>query len=279
VTARAADRAARIAIMTALTLVAVLFLLPIAWWVSYAVRGSAALVSKPLIETWIPSEFQFSENLARAFDLYPLATFFVNSVLVSGAVTVAEVILASMAGYAFARFDFPGRNVLFVVVMAMLMVPQIVLIVPLFELVVGLQLSNTLPALIIPFMVSPFGVFLMRQFMGTIPREYFEAARVEGAGEFRIFATIGLPLARNAALTLAIFTFLLQFDSLLWPLVATSNQASYTLAVGVSLLQTNVQVPYNAIYAATLTFSLPVLFLYLILQRQFMRSLSFGGLK
>ena len=277
--AGATDRVTRIAIMTALTLVAVLFLLPIAWWVSYAVRGTAGLVSKPLIDTWIPSEFQFLENLATAFDLYPLETFFVNSVLVSGAVTVAEVLLASMAGYAFARFRFPGRDLLFILVLAMLMVPQIVLIIPLFELMVGLQIANTLPALAIPFLVSPFGIFLMRQFMGTIPREYFEAARVEGAGEFRIFATIALPLTRNAALTLAIFTFLLQFDSLLWPLVATSNQASYTLAVGVSLLQTNVQVPYNAIYAATLAFSLPVLLLYLVLQRQFMRGLSFGGLK
>lgn len=276
---RAADRATRVVVTLALGAVAVVFLLPIAWWVSYAVRGSAGLVSRPLVETWIPSSFRFFENLETAFNLYPLGTFFLNSILVSGAITVAEVVLASMAGYAFARFRFPGRNLLFAGVMAMLMVPQIVLIIPLFEVVVGLQIANSLPALIVPFLVSPFGIFLMRQFMGTIPREYFEAAQVEGAGEFRIFATIGLPLARNAALTLAIFTFLLQFDSLLWPLVATSNQESYTLAVGVSLLQTNVQVPYNAIYAATLLFSLPVFLLYLVLQRQFMRSLSFGGLK
>lgn len=260
--------------------IAILFLLPIVWWAASATSGSPALEpGGSLLDVWVPEEFALLDNLRRAFDLYPMHRFFINSVLVASTVTLAEVSLSSMAGYAFAKLRFPARDLLFKVLMALLLVPQIVLVIPLFELAADAKLTNTLAALVVPFLVTPFGVFMMRQFMQGIPSAYIEAARVEGAGELRVFFAVVLPLARNACLTLAIFTFLLQWDSLLWPLIATSEQDTYTLPVGVSLLQTNVQVPYNAIYAVTLLFSLPVLVLYLVLQRQFMRSMAMTGLK
>jgi multiple sugar transport system permease protein len=119
----------------------------------------------------------------------------------------------------------------------------------------------------------------MRQFMYGVPDDYLEAARVEGAGEFRIFFQIVMPIMKNALATLGIVTFLMQWDSLLWPLVATSRNDMYTLSVGISLLQTNVQVPYNAIYAATLLFSIPVVVVYLFFQNQVIKSMALTGVK
>jgi multiple sugar transport system permease protein len=263
-----------------LIICAFLFLLPIIWWIIFAMRDTASIaVGETLKEVWIPEQYQFLKNLKEAFDLYPMGRFFANSFIISFTVTIFELLIASMSGYAFAKYNFTAKNIIFKVILALLMIPQIVLVIPLFQMVVGLKLANTYLALIVPFMVTPFGIFMMRQFMYAIPDEYIEAARIEGAGEFKIFFRIVLPLSKNSFATLGIFTFLMQWDSLLWPLIATSKQKMYTLAVGISLLQTNVQVPYNALYAITLLFSIPVLVVFLLLQRLVIRSLAMTGLK
>ena len=273
-------RSARALLAIVLALAAIVVCLPILWWVSFALSDSASLEpGGSLLDVWLPDGFHLVENVRTALDLYPFDRFFVNSLVVASVVTVADVFLSALAGYAFAKLEFRGRDLLFALVISLLMVPQIVLVVPLFELAVELGVTNTYWALVLPFLVSPLGVFLMRQFMLSIPDAYIESARSEGAGELRIFATIALPLARNALLTLAIFTFLLQWDSLLWPLIAVNDQSHFTLPVGVSLLQTNVQVPYNAIYAITLVVSLPMMLLYVIFQRQFMRSVALAGIR
>lgn len=271
---------ARALIACVLGLTAVVFCLPLLWWVSFAFSDNASLEpGGSILDVWLPDGFHLFENVQTALDLYPFDRFFLNSLVVAAVVTIADVFLSALAGYAFAKLEFRGRDLLFGLVISLLMVPQIVLVVPLFELAVDLQLTNTYWVLIMPFLVSPLGVFLMRQFMLGVPDAYIESARSEGAGELRIFATIALPLARNALLTLAIFTFLLQWDSLLWPLIAVNDQNLLTLPVGVSLLQTNVQVPYNAIYAITLVLSLPMIVLYLFFQRQFMRSVALTGIR
>jgi len=263
-----------------LGILAVLFLLPILWWISFAVKGSAAISPQPTLwATWIPDQFLFIQNLEYAFSLYPLGKFFLNSFIVASIVTFFELLLASMSGYAFAKYAFRGRDLIFKVVLLLLMIPQIVLIIPIFEIFVTLKLTNTYTALALPFVVTPFGIFMMRQFMYGIPDDYLEAARVEGAGEFRIFLQIVLPMMKNALATLGILTFLMQWDSLLWPLIATSRNDMYTLSVGISLLQTNVQVPYNAIYAATLLFSIPVILVYLFFQNQVIKSMALTGVK
>jgi multiple sugar transport system permease protein len=270
----------RLFLVAVLALVAFVVLLPVLWWISFALSDNAS--HEPggsLVDVWLPDGFHLIENVRTALELYPFDRFFVNSLIVAAVVTVADVFLAALAGYAFAKLEFPGRTALFALVISLLMVPQIVVVVPLFELAVDLGLTNSYWILVLPFLVSPLGVFLMRQFMLSIPDAYIESARSEGAGEFRIFATIALPLARNALLTLAIFTFLLQWDSLLWPLIAVNEQSYLTLPVGISLLQTNVQVPYNAIYAITLVVSVPMIVLYIIFQRQFMRSMAFVGIR
>ena len=263
-----------------LALLAFLILLPIFWWISYAFKDTAGLNPQATLwEVWVPKQVNFIPNIEYAFGLYPLVKFFLNSFIVASAVTFCELLLSSMAGYAFAKYAFRGRNLVFRLVLILLMVPQIVLIIPLFEIFVSAKLINNYLSLILPFIVTPFGIFMMRQFMYGIPDDYLEAARVEGAGEFRIFFQIVLPMMKNALATLGIVTFLMQWDSLLWPLVATSKNDMYTLSVGISLLQTNVQVPYNAIYAATLLFSLPVVIVYLLFQNQVIKSMALTGVK
>lgn len=263
-----------------LLLAAFLFILPVLWWIVFAVKGSATLtIGRTLREVWIPNEFLLFKNIKHALDLYPMGRFYINSIIVASIVTFLELFISSISGYAFAKYKFVGRNFIFLIILAMLMIPQIIVVIPLFEIVIKMNLPNTYVALILPFMVTPFGIFMMRQFAYEIPSEYIEAGRVEGVGEFRIFFTIGFPMLRSAFATLGIFTFLRQWDYLLWPLITLSKQEMYTLAVGVSLLQTNVQVPYNAIYAITLVFSLPVLLIYFLLQKLVIQSLSMTGLK
>ena len=263
-----------------LSVLAFFILLPIVWWISYAVKATAGLNPEAsLWDVWVPKHFNFVPNIEYAFSLYPMVRFFLNSFIVASAVTFCELLLASMAGFAFAKYAFAGRNLVFRLVLILLMVPQIVLIIPLFEIFVSVNLINNYLSLILPFIVTPFGIFMMRQFMYGIPDDYLEAARVEGAGEFRIFFQIVLPMMKNALATLGIVTFLMQWDSLLWPLIATSKNQMYTLSVGISLLQTNVQVPYNAIYAATLLFSIPVVVVYLLFQNQVIKSMALTGVK
>ena len=273
-------RPSRILGLLFLAVMAFLFLLPLLWWISTAVRSTASIpVGLSLLETWWPGEFRFFENLETAFDLYPMATFFINSIIVATVVTLGEVLIASMAGYGLAKFRFLGRNVAFAAVLVFLLVPQIVIVVPLFQLFANLGLVNTYPGLIVPFLVTPLGIFMMRQFMLEIPNEFQESARIDGAGEWRIYRSIVLPLARNAIVALAVFTFIFQWDALLWPLIITSREEMYTLNVGVSLLQANVQTPYNSIFAVTLLFSLPIILLYFAVQRQINDAVSAGGIK
>lgn len=259
---------------------AVLFLLPALWWVSLALRQTASIpVDVSLWDVWIPNNFHFFDNVAEAFSLYPMGRFFVNSMIVATTVTIGEVIFASMAGFALAKYQFIGHRVVFAAVMVFLLVPQIVVVIPLFNLAASLGMVNSYPGLIVPFLVTPLGIFLMRQMMQDIPDELLEAARVDGANEIWIYRRVVLPLARNGLITLAVFSFLFQWDALLWPLVILSRNEMYTLNLGVSLLQTNVQTPYNAIFAVTLLFSLPVMVLYFILQRRVVESLTADAVK
>ncbi|MBA7479814.1 hypothetical protein ES707_15252 [subsurface metagenome] len=267
-------------LIVVLAVLAFLFLLPIAWWINFAVKGSASLtIGDTLKEIWVPNEFLLFKNLRAAFDLYPMGRFFFNSLIVSSLVTFFELFIASLAGFSFAKYNFKGKNIVFPAILSLLMIPQVVLVIPLFEVVIGFDMVNTYGALILPFLVTPFGIFMMRQFCYSIPNDYIEAARVEGVGEFTIYLKIVIPLISSAFALLGIFTFLRQWDMLLWPLITLSKQAMYTLAVGVSLLQTNVQVPYNALYAVTLLFSIPVIIMYLLFQRLIIESLTMSGIK
>ena len=220
------------------------------------------------------------ENYAELFDRLNFLRFFFNSSVVAAAVTAGNVIFCSMLGYALAKLRFPGKRILFAVVLGTLMVPSIVTFMPLFVLVANLNLVNTHAGLILPFLAGAFGVFLMRQFIGGIPDELLDAARVDGAGEHYIFWRIVMPLCGPAIATLAILTFLGSWNSFLWPLVVANTEDMYTLPVAIALFATGQQETNVALLmAGSVVVILPVLIVFILLQRYFTQGIAMTGIK
>lgn len=250
---------------------------PLLWMLLSSVKPEGEIRQFP--PTLIPNEVT-GANYVQLFEKLDFPRFFLNSVVVAVAVTVGTVLFSAMVGYALAKLDFPGRRVLFGLIMATLMVPGMVTFVPLFVLVANLDLINTYAALILPFLAAPFGVFLMRQFMLDIPDELLDAARVDGAGEFRTFFRIVLPQTKPALATLAILTFLGSWNNFLWPLVAVQSADMYTLPVALALYSTGQNtVQYGLLVAGATVIVLPVLIVFLVLQRHIVQGISTTGLK
>jgi multiple sugar transport system permease protein len=193
---------------------------------------------------------------------------------------LGNLLFCSMVGYALAKLEFPGKRVLFALVMVTLMVPGVVTFVPLFVVVAKLHLINTYAGLILPFLTSPIGVFLMRQYIRSIPDSLIEAARIDGAGEVRIFARIVLPLSGPPLATLGILTFLASWNNFLWPLVVAQNQDRYTLPVALSLYSTGEQATnYGLLLAGSVMVITPIVALFIALQRWFVQGIATVGLK
>jgi multiple sugar transport system permease protein len=229
--------------------------------------------------TWWPQSPTL-ENYRTVFDRLNFAQYAFNSTVVALSITVGNVIFCSALGYALAKLDFPGRRVLFGTVMGTLMVPGMAIFVPLFVLVSNLGLVNTYAGLILPFLVGAFGVFLMRQFILSIPDDLLEAARIDGAGELRIFWQVVLPLCRPALATLGILTFLSSWNNFLWPLVVATTEDMYTLPVGLALFSVGQdRTEYGPILAGAVVIVLPILVIFIALQRLFTRGIAMTGLK
>ena len=161
----------------------------------------------------------------------------------------------------------------------MLSVPQLVLIIPLFQIVADLQLVDTYPGLILPFLVTPFGVYTMTQLLRGLPHSLLDAARIDGANEVAIFFRIVVPLSCNAMITLGILVFFLQFDNLLWPLIVATDESMYTVPVGIQAMSSDISIPFNAMYAVSLFVAIPFIVIYLLAQRRVMQSFATAGLK
>jgi multiple sugar transport system permease protein len=214
----------------------------------------------------------------RIFDLVPLGRYFMNSLIVSIATTVIAVLVASAAGYCFARLTFFGKSILFALILGALMVPYQSTIVPLFVMFANWNLLNSYPGMILPGLVSAFGVFMMTQFFRTLPPDMREAAIVDGANEFRIFASIYLPLARPGVATLALFTFMGTWDQLLWPMIVAPNPDMRTLQVGLAFIRQQAPVQ-NQVMAAIVISVIPVIIAFLLAQRQFIAGIAAGAVK
>lgn len=194
--------------------------------------------------------------------------------------TVGNLLFCSMLGYALAHLNFPGKKIIFGAVLGTLMIPGLVVFIPQFVLVVNMGLANTLAALILPFLVGPFGVFLMRQFFQGIPRDLVEAARIDGASEMGIFFRIMLPLAVPALATLGILTFLGSWNNFLWPLVVATTEKTYTLPVALALVSTGQnQTDYGLLLAGACLVVLPILVVFLFFQRYFIQGIASTGIK
>ena len=265
-------------VIVALLLGSVLMMLPFVWMFSTSWRLAKDSFNLP--PEWLPTAFRY-ENYLEVFKAFPYFEVFLNSIRVASTVTVGQLITCSMAAFAFARLRFPGRDVLFIVVLSSMMIPGQVTIIPVFILVRVFGLLDKLEALIIPSLISAFGVFLLRQFLLTIPSELEDAAKIDGAGLFRIYSQIMLPLAGPGLSTLAIFTFNFHWNEFFRPLIFLSSPEKMTLPLGLTLMRGYLGATGNvsAIMAGITLALLPVLIVFLLAQRYLIEGITLTGLK
>jgi multiple sugar transport system permease protein len=254
---------------------AVLMASPLIWML---VTSLSSLAETRRFPPGLPATLRWS-NFVTAWNESPFARWLVNSTIVSGSCVISNLVLCSVAGYAFARLRFPGRKIVFVTILATLMVPFQVVMIPTLLIVKHLGLVDTLPALIVPNLVTPFGIYLLRQFFLSLPVELEEAALIDGAGRVRILTRILLPLMGPPLSTVAVLTFLTVWNDFLWPLVATSSTDTMTVQLGLATFQSAHYTNWPVLMAGTLLSQLPVLLLFVAGQRFFVSSIANTGIK
>jgi multiple sugar transport system permease protein len=263
-----------------LILVALFFVLPLIWMLSTSLKlGTQATVDRG----WIPANptLENFTTILQAGGQTPVLRWFMNSAVVSLLGTSLTVLLTALSGYAFARIDFRFKNALFTILITTLLLPGVMFLVPQFLLVRDLRdlgIINTLMALFLPGVAGVFGVFFMRQFFMGIPLEIEEAAYVDGAGRFRTFWSVVLPLARPALATLAVITFLAFWNDYLWPLVISRGPET-TLTAGLRQFQTQFTVNYGLLMAGAVIAAVPVLIIYIVAQRFIVQAVTSSGVK
>ncbi len=273
---RRARRGPRL-VMLVLTVGLAVWLVPFAQMAFGSLKSQQEILQRP--PTFLPHD-PTTANYVTWFADLDFGRFFWNSLIVAVLTVVGNLVFCSMVGYALAKMSFPGKRLLFALVMLTLMVPGVVTFVPLFVQTAKLGLLDTYAALILPFLTGPVGVFLMRQFISGIPDELLEAARIDGAGEFRLFARVILPLCGPALATLAILTFLASWNNFLWPLVVSQSADLYTLPIALSLYSTGQHsTNYGLLLAGAVLVIAPILLLFALLQRWFIQGIATTGLK
>jgi multiple sugar transport system permease protein len=268
---------ASILLYIVLTVGLILMIAPFIWMVLGSLKPQGEFLRLP--PTWLPEQ-PTTDNYQRLIDQLDMPRFFFNSTVVAAAVTAGNLIFAPMLGYALAKLRFLGKGALMGLVLATLMLPGAAILVPLFVLMSSLGLVNSYPALILPFLAGPFGVFLTRQFFSGLPDELLEAARMDGASEFRIFWNIAMPLAGPVLATLGILTFLGSWNSFIYPLVMAQEPEMYTLPVALATFATSqYQADHGMLMAGALVLILPVLIIFVLLQRWITEGIATTGLK
>jgi multiple sugar transport system permease protein len=209
----------------------------------------------------------------------PFARFFFNSVIVALMITLAHLFFDPLAGYVFAKYRFPLKNVLFLFIMGTLMIPFFVRMIPLYIMMGQWDWLNTYQALIVPFIMSAYGIFLMRQFIRPLPTELIDAARIDGCSEFGVYWRVILPQVKPALATLGLFTFLSHWDELLWPLVVVNTTSMRTMPIGLTLFNQEYTTQWQYTAAGAIVLFIPALILFFITQRYFVRGIVLSGLK
>jgi len=264
-----------------LTLFALIAVVPFIYLLSPSLRQSYELFTYP--PQWLPKTLYWG-NFGHVLRHTSYLRWGLNTLIFATSVTVITLIIDTLAGYAFARLRFPGRTVLFALVISTLMIPTAAVVAPLYIMISHMPAwthagVNTYPGMVLPMVCSPLGVFMMRQFMSTLPEGLVEAARLDGASEFQIFRKIVLPLMKPAIVVLGIFTFMFQWVNFLWPLVITTTDHMKTLTVGIASLQGQFVTDWGVISAAAVMTMLPVIVVFLIFQRWFVQASMAGALK
>lgn len=258
----------------ALSVVALLFLFPFFWMATNAIRPNSEVMTVP--PRFLPKTWQWG-NFVEAWLHLPFGRFFLNSFIMAGGVTLITVVVSSLAAYAFARLKFPGRETILVAYLGTLMIPQIMLVIPLFLIVSKAGWINTYQGLILPMAFSSFGAFLLRQFFLSIPAELEEAARIDGASRLRILWEVILPLSLPAVGLLALFTFIAQWNNFLWPLIVATGTDYATLPLGLTLFQSQQGTSWNYIMAGATLSMIPGVFLAIVMQQLIYRGITVGS--
>lgn len=259
-----------------LTLGALAMIAPFLWMVSTGLKAPGSVLTIP--PQILPKEPTLA-SFRRVTEVVPLGRMFLNSVIVTGATVTAQLLTGSLAAYAFARMRWRGRDAVFMVYLATLMIPSQVTITPLFILMRQLDWINTYQGLILPGIVSAFGTFLLRQAMLNVPREYEEAAFLDGANHLQVYRGIVLPMIRPALATLAVLATMASWNDFLWPLFVTNDANLMTLPVGLSLLQGEHTSDWNLIMAGAVVSVVPIILVFLAAQRTFINGMLQSGLK
>jgi multiple sugar transport system permease protein len=265
-----------VAYWAGVVVLAAVMLLPFVWMLGTSLMDELSVFRfPPPLVPWPPRP----RNYAEAWSALPFGRFYLNSLIFAAAVVAGQVATSALAAYAFARLNFPGRDRLFVLCLSGLLIPGIVLVIPRFLIIHALGWVDTYPGLISTELVSVWGIFLLRQFFLSIPRELEDAARLDGAGEWTIFTRIVLPLSKPALATLALFGFVDAWKNFLWPLIVTRSMDMRTVEVGIASFHSYYYSNWPYQMASAVTAIVPILIVFFVAQRYFIRGIQLTGLK
>lgn len=259
-----------------LIMCALFMIIPFLWMISTSLKTSQYVLSMP--PRFLPQSFN-PENYVRLAKIYPIGRMIFNSLFVAILTTVGQIIIGSMAAYVFARIEFKGRNIIFLLYIATLMIPFQVTITPLFILMRYLRWINTYQGLIMPGVFSAFGVFLLRQSLLTLPRDLEEATFIDGGTHFTVYWYVSLPLIKPALATLAVLSFMEAWNNFLWPLFVVRDEKLMTLPVGLATLHGRYLTEWNLVMAGTVITVFPMLIVFLFAQKYFVRGVALSGIK
>jgi multiple sugar transport system permease protein len=259
-----------------LTIFAVVTLIPLYWMVVSAFQPPSVVIAFP--PRLIPSPASWL-NFSQLFNGSRILTWMTNSLIVTGTVTISNVLLGTLAGYTLAKKFFPGRQLIFWAVISLMLIPSQLTIIPLYALIIQLGWVNTYQALIVPALIMPFSIFLMKQFLQTLPSELMDSARIDGCSEWGVFQRVVLPLAKPGMGVLGIFTFMGIWNEFLWPLIVTNRSSMMTLQIGLNSLQNQYYTDYGLLMAGAAVSATPMIVVFLLFQPYFVRSITIGAVK
>jgi multiple sugar transport system permease protein len=265
----------RFALGAVLLVGAIVVSVPFLWMIAGSFKPEHEVLDIP--PTLWPREFTW-DNYIELFESLNFGVYLLNTVMVV-ALSMVGLLLKAMAGYGFAKFNFPAKGPIFALVLATMMIPDQVTMIPTFLLLNRLQLTNTITGIVLPGLVSAFSVFLFRQFFSTIPNEMLEAARLDGAGEVRIFWRVVLPVSGPILAIQALLTFIWSWNSFIWPLIVATDQDRYTLSVGLALLEGQYATNYGVLMAGAAVMVLPILLVFVVTQRWVVQGFVMTGMK
>ncbi len=259
---------------------AVIMIAPFLWMITTSLCEAKDVWKAKEIwwEGWVPTKFVY-QNYIDAFHVVPFAKFYLNSIFVTLAITFGTVVTSSLAGYAFARLSFPGRDKIFMIYLATLMLPGVITMIPVFILLSKLGWIDTYRAIVLPGIFTAYGTFLLRQFFMSLPRALEDAAKIDGCSLLGIYFRIILPLSKPALATLTTFTFMGSWMSFMWPLIVLSSEEKYTLPIGIQYFKSLHSTDWTLLMAGSMMALLPILVVFIFTQRYFVEGIKLSGIK